>query len=55
MCMKLKEGFGLMKRAMKISEGKMRRRTFQQRKTKIRSNISQKLGDVKRKMVYNKP
>ncbi|KAJ8437719.1 hypothetical protein Cgig2_003839 [Carnegiea gigantea] len=28
MCIKLKEGFGLMKRAMKISEDKMRRRTF---------------------------
>ena len=53
--MKLKELFGLMKSAMKISEDKMRRRTSWQRKTKTRSSIAQKLVDIKRKMAHSRP
>ena len=53
--MKSKDVIFLLESAMMISRGKTKKKTFEERKTKLRSNTSQKLDNTKSKRAHNRP
>ena len=54
MYMKLREVTGLLMQVMMISRKKMKKMTFREMKTKLRSNTSQKFNDTMSKWIHNK-
>jgi len=53
--MKLRKVTSLLKQVMMISREKMKKMTFRDIKTKLRSNTSRKFNDMKLKRMPNKP